>query len=304
MSLFFLVTKRYLSYLLNIICCLKLYFFVSAQDRTKVKSQYNVQHITAGAVWNPEIRRLIVGHCETSGLTCEPATKSDWSACRQERSCVWKPGQTRRDQSRWGNWLRERNKALLLFTVRFMCLLSIVINNNNVTSFSPYLQIFLSMKCFMSRHQWDPVQWWKGVNWQMKPDGWTSTKTPSNTRGTQMCLASGTAPACPLPKLLLPLVSHDTETFPCVSTLHWRNTGNPGRVKPSLSSVSFFPCSVARACGTINSLHKTLNVYTSRPAAFTGTNLKHEDTLLFPLKLVWLQCYIYFEELPSFCPNV
>lgn len=66
---------------------------------------------------------------------------------------------------------------------------------------------FISMKCFMSRHQWDPVLWLKAVHWQTRLVGWMSTKTTFNIRGIPMCLGLETVQTCPQPKRPLQLVS-------------------------------------------------------------------------------------------------
>ncbi|XP_045894457.1 sulfide:quinone oxidoreductase, mitochondrial isoform X3 [Micropterus dolomieu] len=56
---------------------------------------------------------------------------------------------------------------------------------------------FISMKCFMSLHQWDPIWRLKAVHWQIRRVGWMSTKTTSNIIGIQMCLGLETVPICP-----------------------------------------------------------------------------------------------------------
>ena len=72
---------------------------------------------------------------------------------------------------------------------------------------SKTLLSLISMKCFMSHLQWDPIQQLKAAHWEMRLAGWILTKKASNIRGIQMCLGSETVPTCPHPEQPLLSVS-------------------------------------------------------------------------------------------------
>ena len=107
------------------------------------------------------------------------------------------------------SFLFKSIKTIYIFCLLWLHLLLIYARSGKEASVnnSKNLLSLISMKCFMSHLQWDPIQQLKAVHWEMRLAGWISTKKASNIRGIQMCLGLETVPTCPHPEQLLQSVS-------------------------------------------------------------------------------------------------